>query len=105
VDLTDFVGTDFNVAEEDIMILLPTDTLITKAKLPTRKSQLPETGFLRIKDIITPYGPIPVSRSTWWAGVKSKRYPQPVRSLGERITAWRVEDIRAWIDKQKTVNS
>jgi hypothetical protein len=44
------------------MILLPTDTLITKTKLPTRKSHFPETGFLRIKDIIAPYGPIPVSR-------------------------------------------
>ena len=87
------------------MNVLLTDAPITESKLPTRKFHLPETGFLRIKDIIAPYGPIPVSRSTWWAGVKSKRYPQPVKSLGDRITAWRVEDIRAWIDKQKTVNS
>jgi len=40
---------------------------------------------------------IPVSKSTWWAGVKSGRYPQPVRTLGARITAWRVEDIRELI--------
>ena len=105
MDLMDFVGTDFNVAEEDTMNLLATDTPITKTKLPTRKLHLPETGFLRIKDIIAPYGPIPVSKSTWWAGVKSGRFPRPVRSLGDRITAWRVEDIRAWIDRQKTVNS
>jgi predicted DNA-binding transcriptional regulator AlpA len=39
---------------------------------------------------------IPVSRSTWWAGVKSGRYPRPVK-LGPRITAWRVEDIRRLI--------
>lgn len=63
--------------------------------------QLPETGFLRIRQIIgdpkaSPPIPaiIPVSRSTWYAGVKSARYPQPVRTLGPRITAWRVEDIR-----------
>lgn len=37
---------------------------------------------------------IPVGKSTWWAGVKSGCYPQPVRTLGVRITAWRVEDIR-----------
>lgn len=63
--------------------------------------QLPETGYLRLPQIIgdpTAEPPIPavipVSKSTWWAGVKSGRYPQPVRSLGKRITAWRVEDIR-----------
>ncbi|MDO8348128.1 MAG: AlpA family transcriptional regulator [Rugosibacter sp.] len=62
---------------------------------------LPETGYLRLSQIIgnskaNPPIPalIPVSKSTWWAGVKSGRYPQPVRTLGERITAWRVEDIR-----------
>lgn len=66
---------------------------------------LPETGFLRLNQIIgnpkaEPPIPavIPVSRSTWWEGVKSGRYPQPVKSLGLRITAWRVEDIRALID-------
>ena len=83
----DFVGTDFNVAEEDIMNILPTDTPIYRTKLPTTKFCLPETGFVRLKQIIAPDGPIPVSRSTWWAGVKSGRYPQPVKSLGDRITA------------------
>jgi len=65
---------------------------------------LPETGYLRLPQIIgdpaaDPPIPaiIPVSKSTWWAGVKSGRYPQPVRSLGRRITAWRVEDIRTLI--------
>ncbi|MEQ1753394.1 MAG: AlpA family phage regulatory protein [Micropepsaceae bacterium] len=54
---------------------------------------LPEVGFVRLASIIGPGGPIPVSKSTWWAGVKSGRYPKPVK-LGKRITAWRVEDIR-----------
>lgn len=39
---------------------------------------------------------IPVSKSSWWAGVKSGRYPAAVK-LGERTTCWRVEDIRALI--------
>jgi len=30
-----------------------------------------------------------MSKSTWWAGVKSGRYPKPVK-LGPRITSWRV---------------
>lgn len=60
--------------------------------------RLTETGFLRIVSVLAPRGPIPVSKSTWWAGVKSGRYPKPVK-LGPRITAWRVEDIRALIEK------
>ncbi|MHB8769513.1 MAG: helix-turn-helix transcriptional regulator [Syntrophales bacterium] len=39
---------------------------------------------------------IPVSRSTWYNGVKDGRFPQPVR-LSTRCTAWRVEDIRALV--------
>lgn len=35
---------------------------------------------------------VPVSRSTWWAGVKTGRFPAPVK-LGPRIVAWRVADI------------
>jgi prophage regulatory protein len=58
--------------------------------------QLPPTGFVRLSSILAPNGPIPVSRSTWWAGIKDGRYPKPVK-LGPRITAWRVEDIRTLI--------
>jgi predicted DNA-binding transcriptional regulator AlpA len=68
--------------------------------------KLPETGFLRLTQIIgdakaEPPIPavIPVSKSTWWEGVKTGRYPQPVRTLGRRITAWRVEDIRDLIER------
>ncbi len=39
---------------------------------------------------------IPVKKSCWWAGVASGRFPKPVK-LGPRVTAWRVEDIRALI--------
>jgi prophage regulatory protein len=56
------------------------------------------TGFVRLSGILAPRGPIPFSKSTWWAGVKAGRYPKPVK-LGPRITAWRVEDIRALIEK------
>jgi hypothetical protein len=58
---------------------------------------LPQTGFVRLQNIIGPGGPIPVSKSTWWEGIKSGRYPKPIK-LGPRITAWRVEDIRALIE-------
>lgn len=58
---------------------------------------LPQTGFVRLASILAPRGPIPVSKSTWWAGIKTGRFPQPVK-LGPRITAWRVEDIRRLIE-------
>ena len=56
---------------------------------------IPETGYLRLPQVLAVF---PVSRSTWWAGVKSGRYPQPVK-LGERCTAWRAEEIRALIEQ------
>jgi predicted DNA-binding transcriptional regulator AlpA len=59
---------------------------------------LPETGLLRLSSILAPRGPIPVGKSTWWDGVKSGRFPQPVK-LGPRVTAWRVEDIRALMQR------
>ncbi len=65
--------------------------------------QLPETGFLRLPQIIgdpkaePPILPIiPVKKSCWWDGVKTGRFPKPVK-LGPRVTAWRVEDIRRLI--------
>jgi hypothetical protein len=66
--------------------------------------QLPSTGYLRLPQIIgdakaKPPIPavIPVSKSTWWQGVKEGRFPKSVK-LGPRTTAWRVEDIRALIN-------
>jgi len=35
---------------------------------------------------------IPVAKSTWWNGVKSGKYPQPVK-LSPRVTTWRKADI------------
>lgn len=58
-------------------------------------AELPAFGFMRLPAVLAAY---PVSRSTWWAGVKTGRYPQPIK-LGLRVTAWRVEDIRALIEK------
>ena len=68
-------------------------------------NNLPETGFLRLKQIIgdpdaePPIPPIiPVGKSSWWAGVKSGRYPASVK-LGPRMTAWSVESIRDLVAK------
>lgn len=58
-------------------------------------SQLPSNGFLRLPQVLAL---IPVSRSAWWAGCKSGRYPKPVK-LGPRTTAWRASDIAELLKK------
>jgi prophage regulatory protein len=68
--------------------------------------QLPNIGFLRLPSIIGDSkrgipALIPVSRSTWWAGVASGRFPKGVK-LGPRTTAWDVESIRALITSTKS---
>lgn len=81
--------------------------LPVEALEPSALHPLPQTGYLRLHQIVgrrarngQPAIPalIPVARSTWWAGVKSGRYPQPVRTLGPNITVWRVEEVLALID-------
>lgn len=52
----------------------------------------PRTGLVRLSRIIAPAGPIPVSKSTWWAGCKDGRFPKSMK-LGAGTTVWRAEDI------------
>lgn len=56
-------------------------------------SPIPQTGFVRIPSILSVF---PVSKSTWWAGVKSGKYPKPVKHGG--ATFWKAEDIHALIE-------
>ena len=60
-----------------------------------KNSSLPATGYVRLPTVLLH---IPVGKSTWWDGVKSGRYPKPVK-LSERCTAWRAEDIHLLINK------
>ncbi len=71
-------------------------------------NNLPQVGLLRLWQIIgisrkgiPPI--IPVSKSTWWAGVKSGKYPKPVK-LSARCTCWRVEDIRALLERMENAS-
>lgn len=58
-------------------------------------SELPKTGFVRLSQVLRF---IPVGKTCWWDGVKSGRFPKPVK-LSARCTAWRAEDIRQLIEK------
>jgi predicted DNA-binding transcriptional regulator AlpA len=63
----------------------------------TEPAAFPSTGLVRLHSILAPNGPVPVGRTTWWEGVKSGRFPKPLK-LGPRITAWRAEDINHLIE-------
>ncbi len=55
---------------------------------------LPETGYVRLPAVLAV---IPVSKSTWWNGIKAGRFPKPTKKFGPGISAWDVRDIRALI--------
>lgn len=55
---------------------------------------LSEIGFVRLENILKIF---PVGKSTWWQGVKDKKYPKPVR-LSERMVAWKIQDIKSLIE-------
>jgi len=50
--------------------------------------------FLRLPEVLKI---IPVSKSTWWEGVRCGKYPRPVK-LSKRTSAWRRSDVLALCD-------
>ena len=61
--------------------------------------------LLRLKQIVgdaksdPPIEPIiPISKSSWWAGVKSGLYPKAIK-LGANTTVWREDEVRALVDR------
>ena len=59
---------------------------------------IPETtGFMRLPQVLEV---IPVSKSTWWAGIKTGRFPKPYR-LSPGITVWRREDVMSVLQNAK----
>lgn len=63
-----------------------------QCQFETAEDGLPRDGFVRLKQIIRPLGPLPISRSTLWSWVAAGRLT-PIK-LGPRVTAFRVEDVR-----------
>ena len=66
---------------------------------------IPENGFLRLAQIIgnpkAGIAPIfPVSRTTWYQGVKIGKYPKPYK-LSERCSAYLRSDIIELLNKLK----
>jgi predicted DNA-binding transcriptional regulator AlpA len=57
-------------------------------------NNISENSLLRLPQVLAL---IPVSRSTWWAGCRTGRFPKPVK-LGPRISAWRAGEIAAVLE-------
>ena len=64
------------------------------AGAPASELKLPDTGFLRQPQVLAF---VPISKSTLWRRVQARTFPEPVK-LSVRVTVWRAEDIRRWID-------
>lgn len=60
---------------------------------------LPSTGFVRLSTILKI---IPVSKSTWWLGVKTGRFPKSLK-LSPNVTVWKVEDITQLISNNNNI--
>ena len=59
--------------------------------------ELPAIGFVRQSRLIPTI--IPFSSATLWRKVKAGTFPAPVK-LSQRVTAWRVEQIREWMQSR-----
>jgi len=57
---------------------------------------LPSAGYIRMNDLTKI---IPLVASSIWRMVKKGTFPKPVK-LSENCTAWKVEEVRAWLDSK-----
>ena len=76
---------------------------------PSIFDALPDSAFIREAQLVqspkrpSSPAPLPFSAPTLWRKVKAGTFPNPHR-LSERVTAWKVGDVRAWIN-QYTANA
>lgn len=61
----------------------------------TTMTTIPKAGFLRLPQVLQL---VPISKSAWWEGCKTGRFPKPVK-LGPRTTVWRAEEIVEFIER------
>ena len=66
---------------------------------------LPDSAFIRESHLVQSpkrpdrAAPLPFSAPTLWRKVKAGTFPKPIK-LGERITAFKVGEVRAWMTAQ-----
>lgn len=66
---------------------------------------LPDSAFIREAQLVQSYkrpnpgAPLPFSPPTLWRRVKDGTFPKPYK-ISERVTAWKVGEVRAWLNSQ-----
>jgi predicted DNA-binding transcriptional regulator AlpA len=66
---------------------------------------LPDSAYIRESQLVQSpkrpeaTAPLPFSAPTLWRKVKAGTFPRPVK-LSERVTAWNVGTVRAWMTAQ-----
>ena len=82
-----------------------------QAKLEVHTAQipnfddLPDSAWVRQSQLVrdpkhpTRPSPLPFSPATFWRLVASHKFPKPTK-LSERVTAWKVGEVRAWLNQQ-----
>ena len=88
----------------------PIASSIPAAKATVHQSvfdALPDSAYIRESQLVqspkrpdTP-APLPFSAPTLWRKVKAGTFPKPIK-LSERVTAWNVGTVRAWMTAQAT---
>lgn len=59
------------------------------------RTQKTSEQLIRLSDVLKFY--IPISRSHWYRGIKSGKFPPPIK-IGPRSCFYRISDIEALID-------
>lgn len=69
---------------------------------------LPDTAWVRQSQLVrdpkhpTRPTPLPFSPATFWRLIANKQFPKPTK-LSERVTAWQVGTVRAWINARTSI--
>ena len=72
---------------------------------PSVFDHLPDSALVRESQLVQspkrPHGtaPLPFSAATLWRKVKAGTFPKPIK-LSERVTAFKVGDVRSWLATQ-----
>ncbi|MFO1314050.1 MAG: AlpA family phage regulatory protein [Burkholderiales bacterium] len=64
---------------------------------PNGASRAPNLTYVRLSTLLTI---VPMSASSVWRGVRSQKFPAPVK-LGPRITAWKLSAIEAYLAERE----
>jgi prophage regulatory protein len=70
---------------------------------PINFADLPDEAFIRPKHLLR-LQLVPFSATTLWRKCRQREFPQPIK-VSAGITAWRVGDVRKYLDQLNNLKS